>query len=157
MKTRQVYVCEKCGLELKTEDSCKEHEKLCWKRYNKVKTFSCSFNFVERTFHHSVYIYSKALIENGIANIYDGSIKLKLNSIMYDEKEDTFSVVFYTDKFFSDKDQEDIFNKMHEIIFQKIEKHFDKIKETLNSKEFIECKSGGGKKFEELKIKEIDY
>lgn len=159
MKKELFYCCESCGTSFKTEESCSEHEQNCWKRYSKVKSFSCSLSLVrdDNGFSHSVKEYSKAVVKDGIAALFEESVRVKLNSLSLDVTENSIGASFFTDRFFSEQDQEDIFKKLHEIVFNEVEKYFNRLKELLNSKEFIELKTSSNGTFEELKIKEIDY
>lgn len=159
MKKELFYCCESCGLNFKTEESCSEHEQNCWKRYSKVKSFSCLLRLDREGggFSHHVNEYSKAVVKDGVAALFEESVNVKLNSLSLDVTKNSIGASFFTDRFFSEQDQEDIFKKLHEIVFNEVEKYFNGLKELINSKEFIELKTSSNGTFEELKCKKIDY
>ena len=143
MKEVLMYRCEGCGLEFKTEESCLEHEEKCWKNRKEVKMFKCSISLNETfdaiCFYHKIFVYPKAIVfDNGESSLFDDCHTLvKLNNFIELFYENTITYVFYTDSSASKEDEDKIFNKMHEIIFSKIEEKYTSIKNTLNSKDFL--------------------
>ena len=156
MIEKRMYVCDKCKSSFDTRVKCEEHEENCWKRFSKARSFVCSFDMKSLKFEHKLNTYNKAIILGDKVKVHeDTEFYHSLHKLIDYCKEDVIQYAFYTDKFFSDEEAKVVFNKLHEFILIEVEKRFDKIKEVINSKEFLEFYSNRYGKLRELE--NIDF